>query len=352
MRNILKQLKQTHSVFLHSLLWDDGLVLHLGHINPQKRTECMQSPTRDEVRTLLMQLVSDRAMELVAWEEPVPIDEEESEEREASALPDVVEHFSSVNTEELFTSSQNSHSSMEDVRRSLIQQSPPADSGRRALGAFPHISEREGSRCVERQVEDIRKSLEQFLLESMKQTQLQQQQELATQMESHREKLDKLLQESQARNDSNISHMQKEKEEWVGQTGQQLSRMGTQLQEQKKMVAEMDNRHHQEKKAAQKEMSQAQQKLIEELQGNQVKLIEELRRQQQQDCIKIKEEMNVQLQPVLEEMNKQRKDMQVSIHVHFCMTVFSSGHSIKIYNINTTLENFISQKFYRVFDKY
>ena len=60
------------------------------------------------------------------------------------------------------------------------------------------------------------------------------------------------------------------------QMDQGMWRMDVQLQEQKEILSEVYKGHCQQKKAAQGEVRQAQQKNIKEMQRNQVKLIEEL----------------------------------------------------------------------------
>ena len=278
LRDTLKQLQKRHSIFLHRIVWDGGLGVYLGHTNPQKRAECMWPPMKNEVRSLLIQLLPDWALDVLSWEEPAPRGEEEEEAESTLALPDVGDRHSSVNTEDLYASSEGS-----SISRSLTQQTSSAGSSMRALGMFSGA--RDPSRDLERQVEAIRKSLQQV--------QLWHQQEVATQAESHSEEMGKLRQECQAIS-STISQMQKVTEEWMGQVGQQMSRMDAQLQDQKKMMEEMDRKHQQEKKAAQEEMNQAQQKLI-----------EELKRQHQQDQMKLADEIKAQLPRVMEEMNKQ-----------------------------------------------
>ena len=307
-RDILKQLQKRHSIFLHSLVWDGGLGVYLGHTNPQKRAECMRPPMKDEVRSLLMQLLPDWALDVLSWEEPAPSGEEEKDEEEEEesmlALPDLGDRHSSVNTEDLYASSEGS-----SISRSVAQQTSSAGSSMRALGMFSGAND--PSRDLERQVEAIRKSLQQV--------QLQHQQEVATQAESHSEEMGKLRQERQAIS-STISQMQKVTEEWMEQVGQQMSSLDAQLQDQKKMMEEMDRKHQQEKKAAQEEMSQAQQKLIEELQ-----------RQHQQEQMKLADEIKAQLQRVMEEMNK-----QVSMQKVVCGRLLKQVLEKDLYNNNVT----------------
>ena len=307
-RDILKQLQKRHSIFLHSIVWDGGLGVYLGHTNPQKRAECMRPPMKDEVRSLLMQLLPDWALDVLSWEEPAPSGEEEKDEEEEEesmlALPDLGDCHSSVNTEDLYASSEGS-----SISRSVAQQTSSAGSSMRALGMFSGAND--PSRDLERQVEAIRKSLQQV--------QLQHQQEVAAQAESHSEEIGKLQQERQAIS-STISQMQKATEEWMEQVGQQMSSLDAQLQDQKKMMEEMDRKHQQEKKAAQEEMSQAQQKLIEELQ-----------RQHQQEQMKLADEIKAQLQRVMEEMNK-----QVSMQKVVCGRLLKQVLEKDLYNNNVT----------------
>lgn len=77
LKTILTQLKQDHSVYLQEIRWDEGLVIHLGHSNPQKRKECMQPTAREKIQDILHQLLPLSALMELSWQQPVKVDEEE-----------------------------------------------------------------------------------------------------------------------------------------------------------------------------------------------------------------------------------------------------------------------------------
>ena len=342
-RDVLKRLKQTHSAFLHSLCWEDGsLSARLGHANPGKRADCMRSPAKDQVQSALLQLLPDWAQGLVTWEEPAPFDGEgrELEGGGLPAAPEPGEHFDSVSSVDLFASSQGSISPSDQglMSESSTPQPSPTESEVGAQSSFPRSSSSNDSsnnnselmKYLERQMEENRSGLQESMREAVKQLGLEQQRDLAARAQSHREEIEKqqrdlaaraqshreeiekLQQKSQA-SDSSISQMlQREKDEWVGRMGQQVSRMDAQLDEQRKLMADLHEKQELEKRAAAEEAKRAVQKLVEEMQGSQMRQIEEMRRQHNQDQMGIVEEMKTQLQVVTEEMNKQRRDMQVS----------------------------------------
>lgn len=76
---MLKQLKHCHAVFLQEIHWDDGLVIILGHTNPQTRLDCLQSPVREQIEDILQLLLPDTGQNAVLWQEPAEANEEESE---------------------------------------------------------------------------------------------------------------------------------------------------------------------------------------------------------------------------------------------------------------------------------
>jgi hypothetical protein len=74
LRMTLTRLKKMH-IFLHSLQWDQGLVVIVGHPNPPMRDKCMQPSRKAEIQGVLQQLLPEAILESMACEGPLPVDE-------------------------------------------------------------------------------------------------------------------------------------------------------------------------------------------------------------------------------------------------------------------------------------
>ncbi|XP_076443753.1 uncharacterized protein LOC143282123 [Babylonia areolata] len=321
LRSVMKQLKQQHSVYLHSLAWDRGLVVYLGHTNPDMRDTCMKMPVKVAVQSALQPLVSDCGLDLT-WQDPELVEEEDTEDGRPPDLPEGESPARSAISLKLSTPDRiNPARRFEDAQSSASasQQQTPSESGysdqwspsgseSRAsslMQIFQGLVEEKVSQLMERQPHLDRTENEEQLKQQLANLEHERKELEQTVQELRRD-----LDESQSANRA-MSEKQEKAEKRQEEMLQLVNQVRTQLQEQTETIGEMRGAASiAESQRKEREMAEEKMKKEMKMMEENLRSMEERSLQHQQDQAKMQEVIDKKHRLLEEELSRCQEQLQ------------------------------------------
>ncbi|KAL8616661.1 hypothetical protein ACOMHN_031643 [Nucella lapillus] len=314
LRTAVKRLKLQHSVFLHSLTWEEGLVVRLGHVNPDVRGISMKSPAKDAIQGILHQLVSCCDVEL-AFQDPVPLEEEDTEDGNRPDQPQMESPVGSVGASDLSGSGQTPPARNMEYAQSSPSQQPASLETRFSpdQNSFG-IADCKGSSLLQLLGEIIEENVSR-----MQTDRLSPHPELRESQEQLKQQLINLIECENKALEESVQELRRELEEYQSENRIKSQRLEaaekreeemtllinqwrTQVPDHNKTIADL-------KRAARESEERMNQhrKMMEE----RLKIVEERSSQSQQDQTRALEETQSRMQAIMaEEMNKQMNTLQ------------------------------------------
>ena len=327
---VLKQLKKQYSVFIHSILWDGGLHVFLGHNSPEDRDKCLLPPVKQEVQSIIRQLLPKLDQDLLEWKEPTVFEEEEKEDGGPPALSCSEDRSSPASREDSPTSGQENRASFSCDDISHRPQPSPTESqlsatlsatpSRKMFGSLAEMLEETVMCTVDDKMEEkMTKMITPTgklikVINEQVTRQLQTQRVQAESGEKNIREIAQKVEELQKKQEDNENTNQVVNKEMAEKLQEYKSGMEQTIsllvQDQfQKMTDEMSSMagriraQEEEKESLQEELKIMQKKLTEQEQKL-LKAVEEKCNQQQQEHAKAAKMM-------METIDKQQKDLQV-----------------------------------------